>query len=93
MLLATLLVLNIYNKVHASSRDFLSSLVNVEYNGRKGNHENILFYNEKVEIKKTVDNETELSFILLSASLDNGYELYIRVAELSAFFIFINIFY
>lgn len=67
-------------KIYASSRDFLSSLVNVEYNGRKGNHENILFYNEKVEIKKTVDNETELSFILLSASLDNGYELYIRVA-------------
>ena len=27
-----------------------------------------------------MDNQTELSFILLSAELDNGYELYIRVA-------------
>ena len=35
---------------------------------------------ENVVIKKMMDKQTDLSFILLSATLDNGYQLYIRVA-------------
>ena len=68
---------------YASSRDFVSSLTDMNYNRRRGIDENLLYSNENVEIKMTVDKQTELSFILLSATLDNGYELYIRVAVAS----------
>lgn len=69
-------------RIYASSKDFLSSLnlfddtVDLE----KTIEQDILYDDKNVEIKKTTDRETELSFILLSANLDNGYELYIRVA-------------
>ena len=66
------------NGLYVSSRDFLSSLTD-EYNG-ENKDENLLYSSEKVKIKRTIDNTTELSFILLSANLDNGYELHIRVA-------------
>ncbi len=68
--------------IYASSKDFLSSLnlfddtVDLE----KTIEQDILYDDKNVEIKRTTDRETELSFILLSANLDSGYELYIRVA-------------
>ncbi len=70
------------NQIYASSRDFLSSLTDeLDINNRK--NENILYDNDNVTIKRTIDKKTELSFILLSATLDNGYELHIRVAIIS----------
>lgn len=66
--------------IYASSRDFLSSLSDVDYNKKRGVDENLLFSDDNIEIKKMMDKQTDLSFILLSATLDNGYELYIRVA-------------
>ena len=66
--------------IYTSSRDFLSSLADEEYNRRKGIDENILYNSNNVQIKKVVDKKTDLSFILLSATLDNGYQLYIRTA-------------
>lgn len=70
------------NKIYATNRDFLSTLTNVEYNKKRGIDENLLYSDDdgNVQIKRTIDNQTELSFILLSGTLDNGYELYIRVA-------------
>ena len=70
---------------YASSRDFISSLIlsDVEYKMKKGTNENILFTGNNVEIKKTVDKQTDMSFILLSAELDSGAKLYIRVAVAS----------
>ena len=69
------------NSITASSRDFISSLTD-EFDGTKAD-DNLLYNNENVKIKKTFDKKTELSFILLSANLDNGYQLYIRVATIS----------
>ena len=69
------------NSITASSRDFISSLTD-EFDGTKAD-DNLLYNSENVKIKKTFDKKTELSFILLSANLDNGYQLYIRVATIS----------
>ncbi len=69
------------NSIYASSRDFISSLTD-EFDGTKAD-DNILYSSENVKIMKTFDNKTELSFILLSGTLDNGYKLYIRVATIS----------
>lgn len=69
------------NSIYASSRDFVSSLTD-EFDLSKVN-DNLLYSSKNVKIKKTFDKKTELSFILLSAMLDNGYELYIRVAMVS----------
>lgn len=67
------------NSLYVSSRDFISTLTD-ELDIKNGKNENILYKSENVMIKKTIDQTTELSFILLSANLDNGGELYIRVA-------------
>jgi len=71
------------NSIYTTSKDFISSLTDVSYNKIRGIDENILYNKNNVEIKRTVDKNTELSFILLSADLDNWYELYIRVAVAS----------
>ncbi len=69
------------NSIYATSRDFISSLTD-EFDGRDIN-DNLLYSNDNVKIKRTYDSKTELSFVLLSAKLDNGYQLYIRVAIIS----------
>lgn len=71
------------NSIYTTSKDFISSLTDASYNKKRGIDENVLYNKDKVEIKRTIDKKTELSFILLSAELDNGYELYIRVAVAS----------
>jgi len=70
------------NSLYASSRDFISSLTDELDSSNKVNG-NILYNSDKVIIKRTIDKKTGLSFILLSGELDNGYELYIRVAIIS----------
>ena len=67
------------NGRYASSRDFLSSLKD-ELNQEGKINGSWLWKDENVKIKRTVDQKTGLSFILLSAKLDNGYSLYIRIA-------------
>lgn len=70
--------------IYASSRDFLASIAEESYNKKNGIDENLLYDNkDNVTIRRMVDKETELSFILLSAELDNGYQLYIRAAMAS----------
>lgn len=69
--------------IYASSRDFLSSLTDADYNIKRGLDENILLNDDNVKIKRMIDKQTDLSFILLSATLDNGYQLYIRIAVAS----------
>lgn len=69
------------DSIYASSRDFISSLTD-EFDGTTTD-DNLLYNSDNVKIKKTFDNKTELTFVLLSATLDNGYQLYIRVAIVS----------
>ena len=68
------------NSIYTSSRDFVSSLTD-EFDEESGSNENILYNSENVKIKRSFDRETEMSFILLSAKLDNGYQLYIRYSQ------------
>ena len=76
------ILIKIDNTIYASSRDFISSLSD-ELVGHDRLSENILYNSDNVKIRRVIDNKTDLSFILLSATLDNGYELYIRVAVVS----------
>ena len=76
------ILIKVNNTIYASSRDFVSSLSD-ELVDRDRLNENILYNSDNVTIKRVIDNKTQLSFILLSATLDNGYELYIRVAIVS----------
>ena len=71
------------DSIYTSSKDFISSLTEKSYNSKKGINENLLYSNDKVEIRRTIDKKTDLSFILLTATLDNGYELYIRAGVAS----------
>lgn len=66
--------------IYTTSKDFISSLADVESSKRRRINENALYNDENVEIKRKIDRKTDLSFILLSAKLDNGYQLYIRTA-------------
>ena len=76
------ILIKVNNTIYTSSRDFVSSLSD-ELVDRDRINENILYNSDNVTIKRVIDNKTQLSFILLSATLDNGYELYIRVAIIS----------
>ncbi len=76
------ILIKINNTIYASNRDFISSLSD-ELVGKDRINENILYNSDNVTIKRVIDNKTGLTFILLSATLDNGYELYIRLAMVS----------
>ena len=69
-----------YINVYTSNREF--GLSNIEINKilEESNKENELLYNkDNVNIKKVADSKTNMRYILLSARLDNGYFLYIKL--------------
>ena len=71
--------------LYSSNRDFLSNLIidvskyKNKYDEKKTTEKNIIYKNDKINIKKLVDKNNGLNFILLSGTLDNGYFLYIRM--------------
>ena len=69
-----------YINVYTSNREF--GLSNIEINKilEESNKENEALYNkENVNIKKVADSKNNMKYILLSARLDNGYYLYIKL--------------
>ena len=69
-----------YINVYTSNREF--GLSNIEINKilEESNKENELLYNkDNVNVKKVADSKTNMRYILLSARLDNGYFLYIKL--------------
>ena len=69
-----------YINVYTSNREF--GLSNIEINKilEESNKENEVLYNkENVNIKKVADSKNNMKYILLSARLDNGYYLYIKL--------------
>lgn len=70
------------DSIYSTSRDFISTLVTADSKKNIFN-ERWLNSDENVEMKIMEDKQTGLSFILLSSTLDNGYQLYIRVAVAS----------
>lgn len=67
--------------VYTSNRDFYSALGQMNEMTSRFNTDSgeILENSEDFNIKKIKDNKTGITYILLSAILDNGYLLYIRI--------------
>ena len=67
--------------VYLSNKDFLSDMqVVIDFFGmyQRQQHQ-ILEQTEDIEIRKIIDTETKINYILLSGKLDNGYGTYIRI--------------
>lgn len=67
--------------IYTSNRDFFSMLGQMDEITSRFNNDigEVLENNEKFTIKKVKDNKNGMTYILLSAILDNGYLLYIRI--------------
>ena len=67
--------------IYTSSKDFFSTLgqMNEMTNRLNDNVGQIIEQNSNFTIKKLKDNKNGVTYILLSATLDNGYILYIRI--------------
>ena len=69
--------------VYTSSKDFSSTIGKITEieNSASGffSPKTILYKNDKIIVRKTQDSKSEINYILLSGTLDNGYVLYIRI--------------
>ncbi len=66
--------------IYSTNKDFLSTINEINTMSSIIPQENdILLKNEKMMTKRVEDSQTGLTFILFSATLDNGYILYIRM--------------
>ena len=65
--------------VFTSNKDFLSTFGEMNAMTNAINAGELLEENDEFIIRKLRDNKTGISYILLSAKLDNGYLLYIRI--------------
>ncbi len=65
--------------IFTSNKDFLSTFGEMNQMTNIINIGELIEENEKFIIRKLKDNKTGISYILLSAKLDNGYLLYIRI--------------
>ncbi len=66
--------------IYTSNKDFFSTLGQMnEMSSRFDNIGEIIEENNKFTIKRMKDNKNGISYILLSATMDNGYLLYIRI--------------
>ncbi len=62
--------------IYSSNRDFISS---IDKDFKITDSKNILYLDEKINIRRTANFPNGLTYILLTAVLDNGYILYIRM--------------
>ena len=65
--------------VFTSNKDFLSTFGEMNEMTNSLNEGKLLEQNDEYIIRRIRDNKTNISYILLSAKLDNGYLLYIRI--------------
>ncbi len=67
--------------IYSSNKDFFSTLGQMNELTSRFNSETgeVIENNKKFTIKKITDNKNGITYILLSATLDNGYLLYIRI--------------
>ena len=69
-----------YINVYTSNRKF--GLSNIEINKileESNKEDEVLYEKDSVNIKKVADSKTNMRYVLLSARLDNGYYLYIKL--------------
>lgn len=67
--------------IYSSNRDFLSNIneVNAINTILQSNQKNIVYRNKKVLIRKFEDSTKDITFLMFTAKLENGYQLYIRM--------------
>lgn len=67
--------------IYLSNKDYLSSMkIVIDFWGfNKRQEYQVIEENEKFEIRKIIDTETKINYILLSGELDNGFGTYIRI--------------
>lgn len=66
--------------VFSTNKDLYSTIDLITDINRK--NDKIIYSDDKVEIRKVDDRKNNISYILLSGSLDNGYNLYISIPAL-----------
>lgn len=66
--------------VYSTNRDFVSNINELNsVNNILQKNENIVYKNDNMTIRKFEDKNNGLTFMMFSATLDNGYKLYIRM--------------
>ncbi len=65
--------------IFSTDRDFFSTINMVTDSDNFESNRNLIYSDDKVEIRRINDIENNISYILLSGMLDNGYNLYIRI--------------
>lgn len=67
--------------IYSTNKDFLSTINTINSMVKKFNKEDerIVYQDDNIMMSKTEDTKNGLTFILLNANLDNGYQLYIRM--------------
>ena len=62
--------------IFSTDRDFISTINMVKDNTYFENNRNLIYSDDKIEIRRINDAENNISYILLAGMLDNGYKLY-----------------
>ena len=65
--------------IFSTDRDFFSTINMISSTENFKNDRNLIYSDNKVEIRRIDDTENNISYILLAGMLDNGYNLYIRI--------------
>jgi len=65
--------------VYSSNKNFLSRILEKEFPVTPLQKENIIYSKDGIVIHKAYDSKNGLNYIMLSATLDNGYTLNVRV--------------
>ena len=66
--------------IYSSDRDFLNNLIiNYGYNLPRNSEPEVIYSKDNIKIIRSKDNKNGLSYIFMSAELDNGDVLYIRM--------------
>lgn len=69
--------------IYSSNKNFLETLGQINTLDQNTNSKNMVYSKENVQIKSAKDSKTLAKILLLSAELDNGYKLYIRMSVTS----------
>ncbi len=65
--------------IFSTDRDFISTINMMSNVESLGTDRELIYSDEKVEIRRIDDTENSVSYLLLAGTLDNGYKLYIRI--------------
>lgn len=65
--------------VFSTDKDLYSTINIISGSRNKKNHSTLLYSDENIQVKKIDDRFNNISYVLLSGKLDNGYNLYVSI--------------